>query len=145
MDKNEKLENIYFFQLERTVRQFRKFSQREMQKRGLDISGEQWVVLKRALEEPGLSQKQIADSTYKDPASITRMIDLLVNRGFLERKANEDDRRSFGIFLTEKGSEFVQKVLPIAVEMRKYGLRGVSNQDKATFVKVLNRIHDNLE
>ena len=145
MGENEKLENVYFFLLERTIRRFRKFSQREMSKRGFDISGEQWIILKRTHEEPGISQKEIARSTYKDPASITRMIDLLEKRGLLERQDHGNDRRSYSIFLTKDGLTFVKNILPLAEEMRDFGLRDVSESEKQTFIKVMNKIYNNLE
>jgi len=142
---DKKLEEVYFFLLERTVRQFRKFSQRELSKREIDISGEQWVVLKRANEHPGVTQKEIAESTYKDPASVTRMIDLLEKRNFVVRKSSDGDRRSYGIHLTKEGKEFVQRVLPLAEEMRSFGLKNVSENDKKVFLEVLNKIYENLE
>ena len=145
MSKNENLENVYFFLLERTIRRFRKFSQREMSKRGFDISGEQWIILKRAHEEPGISQKEIAKSTYKDPASVTRMLDLLEKRGLLERQDHGNDRRSYSIYLTNDGLAFVKNILPLAEEMRDFGLRDVSESEKQTFIKVLNKIYNNLE
>ncbi len=143
--KEDQLDDIYFFLLERTVRRFRKFSQRELSKRGFDISGEQWVVLKRTYEVQGINQNEIAKSTYKDPASVTRMIDLLEKRGFLKRKNTDGDRRSYEICLTENGRSYVEEVLPLAEEMRKYGLNGVSEKDKEVFVNVLNKIYENLE
>lgn len=143
--KEKKLEEIYFFLLESTVRQFRKFSQREFAKREIDISGEQWVILKRTRENPGLTQKELAETTYKDPASVTRMIDLLEKRNFVERKSSLEDRRSYGIYLTDEGQDFVDGVLPLAKEMREYGLKGVSEKDRIIFVDVLKKIYTNLE
>jgi len=145
MSKNEQLDNVYFFLLERTVRRFRKFSQRELSKRGFDISGEQWVVLKKAHEEPGISQRDIAKSTFKDPASVTRMIDLLEHRGLVKREDHGEDRRSYSIHLTKEGLKFVEEMLPLAEEMRKFGLRDVTEFEKQTFIKVLNKIYENLE
>jgi len=145
MNDNKKIDSIYFFLLERAVRRFKKFSHREMSKRGFDISGDQWIILRRAYEQPGISQKEIANSTYKDPASVTRMIDLLEKRGLLERQDHGNDRRSHCIFLTTNGLEFVKNILPMASEMQEFGLRNVSENDKQTFVKVLNEIYNNLE
>jgi DNA-binding MarR family transcriptional regulator len=145
MTKDQQLDTIYFFLLERTVRRIRKFVQREFAKRGHDISGEQWVVLKRLYEMPGISQTDIADSTFKDPASVTRMLDLLELRGFIERRAVQGDRRSTAVHLTEKGGNFVNEVIPLAVEMRKFGMRGVSDEDKEVFLKVLDQVYENLE
>ncbi|MEQ8325014.1 MAG: MarR family transcriptional regulator [Vicingaceae bacterium] len=140
-----KLDEVYFFLLERTVRQLRRFNQRELSNKGIDISGEQWVILKRAHESPGLSQKEIAESTYKDPASVTRMLDLLEKRGLLKRMADEGDRRSSSIYTTEEGNNFVESVLPLAAEMRAFGLRSISKEDQKIFMEVLNKIYFNLE
>lgn len=145
MENIKKLDDIYFFLLERTVRRFRKFSQREFTKREIDLSGEQWVVVKRVHESPGITQTEIANSTYKDPASVTRMIDILEKKEFVVRTAEEGDRRACSINLTVKGQKYVDEVLPLAAEMRKFGMRNVSNQDKETFIKVLNKIYENLE
>jgi len=145
MKTEGKLEDVYFFLLERTVRRFRKFGQREFSKRGIDLSSEQWVVMKRVHETPGITQKEIAESTYKDPASVTRMIDLLEKKGLLVRGVEKGDRRAFSISLTKDGMKYVEEILPLAEEMRRFGLKSVSNSDKAVFIKVLNKIYENLE
>ena len=145
MKTEEKLEDVYFFLLERTVRRFRKFSQREFSKRSIDLSSEQWVVIKRVYESPGITQKEIAESTYKDPASVTRMIDLLEKKDMLVRGIEKEDRRAFSISLTNDGNKCVEDILPLAAEMRKFGFKSVSNSDKAVFIKVLNKIYENLE
>ena len=142
---NENLEDTYFGLLEKTLRQVRKFSQRELQKRDLKISGEQWLVLKHCHEEAGISQRKIAELTFKDPASVTRMIDLLEQRGLIQRKPAKGDRRSHGLYLTEEGTSFVEQVEPLHQEIKKYGLKGISEKDKDTFQQVFHQICENLE
>ena len=53
-----------------------------------EISPEQWSVIYRVVEAPGISQKVVSDSTYKDQGNLTRMIDKLVKNGFLTKKQN---------------------------------------------------------
>jgi DNA-binding MarR family transcriptional regulator len=42
-------------------------------------------------------------------AAMSKMIDSLVNRGFVERIANENDRRHFHLNLTKEGDTFYKK------------------------------------
>jgi len=145
MKTEDHLEDVYFLLLERTVRRCRKFSQREFLKRGIDLSTEQWTVIQCVYETPGISQSEIAESTYKDPASVTRMIDLLEKKKLLTRGTEKGDRRAFSISLTDEGSKYAEEIFPLTAEMRKFGLRSVSNDDMRVFHKVLNKIYENLD
>ena len=137
--------DLSFFLLEKTMRSFRKFSQREFLKRDIDLSIEQWSVLSSIYETPGISQKEIAELTQKDPASMTRMIDLLEKKKLLVREKATKDRRIFSISLTDEGVKYVEEIIPLTAEMRKFGLKSVSNADKALLIEVLKKICENLE
>lgn len=43
-------------------------------------------------------------------AAMSKMIDSLVARGFVEREANENDRRHFHLILTKEGDTFFKKM-----------------------------------
>lgn len=139
-----KLDEVYLYLLERTVRKFRVKSKKFLSSYGVDISGEQWVILKRIYEQEGINQREIAGLTYKDPASVTRMIDLLEKQELVNRRDIDGDRRSYNLFLTKKGITLVEKIIPLAKELRKQGIKGISKQDMETFKNVLNKIYDNL-
>ena len=142
--KDLKLDEVYFFLLERTVRQFRKFSKEQLGKRGVEISSEQWVILKRVSEQEGINQKEIANLTYKDPASVTRMVDLMAKKGWIERQPIEGDRRAYGLHLTKAGKDFVKKMIPAAQELRAMGLSGISQKELENLKKTLNKIYENM-
>lgn len=144
MSKDLLLDDVYVFLLERVSRRFKKYAKKELSNIGVNLSSEQWVVLKRISEYPGTTQREIATSTYKDPASITRILDLLQKQMLIKREGGAD-RRSFGIYLTEKGAGVVEKVLPAAVEMRAKGLDGISDEEKVTLNRLLKKIHDNFD
>ena len=139
-----KLEEVYFYLLERTVRQFRKFSKVKLGEKGYDLSGEQWVVLKRVSEQEGVNQKEIANLTYKDPASVTRILDILQKKGWVNRQPIPGDRRAYGLHLTKEGKNLVKKVTPIAKRMRAIGLEGVSPKELEMLKKTLNTIYKNM-
>lgn len=139
-----KLDEVYFFLLERTVRQFRVRSKKFLSEHGIDVSSEQWVIMKRIYEKEGINQREIAGITYKDPASVTRIIDLLEKQELVSRKDIDGDRRSYNMFLTKKGKQLVEKIIPLAKELRTQGLKSVSRTELDTLKKVLDKIYANL-
>jgi len=144
MSKDLLLDDVYIFLLERVSRRFKKYAKKELAKVGVKLSSEQWVVLKRISEHPGTTQREIATSTYKDPASITRILDLLQKQDLIKREGG-NDRRSFGIYLAEKGEKVVEDVLPVAVQMRAKGLEGISTEEKVILNRLLKKMHDNFD
>ena len=142
--KDLNLEEVYFYLLERAVRQFRKYSQQLLDEQGITLSGEQWVVLKRISENEGINQREIAELTYKDPASVTRMLDLLEKQDLVSRQPVENNRRTYALFLTIEGKKLVKKITPIAVAARKKGLENIREKDVEKLKQVLNQIYDNL-
>lgn len=139
-----KLDEVYFFLLERTVRQFRKFSKEKLKSQGIEISGEQWVILKRVSEQEGINQKEIANLTYKDPASVTRMVDLMAKKGWITRQPILGDRRAYGLHLTDQGRTVVEKMIPAAQNLRAMGLQGISPKELEDLKNTLNKIYENM-
>ncbi|BDS15527.1 MarR family winged helix-turn-helix transcriptional regulator [Aureispira anguillae] len=144
MSEDLRLDDVYIFLLERVSKRFKKYAKAELGTIGVKLSSDQWVVLKRVSERPGTTQREIATSTYKDPASITRILDLLQKENLIKREGG-NDRRSFGIYLTDKGAALVQKILPTAVEIRAKGLEGISEDEKLLLNRLLKKIHDNFD
>ena len=84
-------------------------SQKEFDKLNLGITVEQWVILKFLSEKTDLNQKELAVKSNRDPASITRTLDLLEKKDLLKRLAIPNNRRSYKIGLTIKGKNFIKK------------------------------------
>ena len=137
------LDDIYIFWLERVTKAFKKNKIQFFKDAGEDLTSDQWVLLKRCHEKPGNTQKDLAESTFKDPASVTRTLDILVKKNLLERKQGQD-RRNFEIWLTKNGTALVERMLPLAVEKRKEGLAGIPEAEAQQFVKTLEKIWHNL-
>lgn len=137
------LDDVYLYLLERTVRQFRKYSQQEFARHGIDMSGEQWIVLKRIGEQEGLKQRDVAELTYKDPASVTRILDILEKKKLIQRMPVENDRRTYALFLTEQGRLLIEKLTPLAVEIRNKGTEGLSEKELRQLKQMLNKVYEN--
>ena len=58
----------------------------------------------------GNSQQEIAEKTYRDKVSITKIIDNLEKHELVFRVVDENDRRVKRIFLTKKGKALSSKI-----------------------------------
>ncbi len=94
-----------------------------------DISPEQWSLIFRVVENEGLTQKMLSDSTYKDQANITRSIARLEKKGFLLRVSNDEDKRVINIFPTSKAKQLVEKIVPISYEYNKFLSKGLESSE----------------
>ncbi|MEX0362411.1 MarR family winged helix-turn-helix transcriptional regulator [Flagellimonas sp.] len=150
MDRNkqEKLKNIedvILFQLDVASKQSKIYAQRVMDKQGMGITTEQWVILKIVEESGPLTQKEVANMSYRDPASITRTLDLLSKKDFVRRIPVETDRRQHHIVLTELGRQFVKKHMNLVNDLRKLSVRGFSDSEVEVLYKMLQRIRANFK
>lgn len=133
-----------FYTIERTIKTYRKFSRNTFLKVVDDITVDQKLILQYLNDRPELSQNEIAELVFKDNASLTRMIDLMVRKEFLQRSINPDDRRRFKIELTAKGKDILEKIAPVIVENRKKAFAGISAEELDQLNETLNKIIANL-
>ena len=131
--------------LEGTIKQYRKFQQQEFAKRSIDITSDQWSVLECASKNPEIAQKDIALLTHKDPASVTRIIDILVEKALLERAVDKNDRRALRIQVTEKGMGYYKEVSILSKDMLEFGLRGISMKEWGLIMDNMKKIKSNFE
>jgi len=134
-----------FYIIEKTIKSYRKFSQINIAKVVDDITIDQKLVLQYLNAYPELNQKEIAELVFKDNASMTRMINIMVKKKYLNRKINDHDRRRFKLQITPKGQELLVKLPPVILSNRKKALSGVTKQELIQVEKILNKILLNLK
>lgn len=74
-----------------------------------NLSLVQWVTLSRIHRMEGCNQKQLADSSIRNGAAITRILNSLENKKLVKRKDSPNDKREFLIYLTKKGDKLYKK------------------------------------
>lgn len=140
---NERLEQVLFYTLEKAIKTYRQFAQRRLGELDYDITIDQWLTLKTIYENPGIPQREIAVSVFKDQASITRIIDALVQKGFLERRANPQDRRRFNLELSKMGELVLSELEPVIQQNRNTALQDFQTAEVNTMRDQLERIIQN--
>jgi len=137
------IERVILFQIDKTSKLSKLYSQREFDRIGLGITVDQWVLLKIIGENDGLTQKELAAKSYRDPASITRTLDILGKKGLVERRPVPKDRRQYSICLKPEGYKFIETNFPLIQRMRSRSVEGLSEQDLSDLMRILGRIQEN--
>jgi MarR family transcriptional regulator for hemolysin len=139
----EKIDEILFYTLEKSIKVYRKFAQSQITNKGFDITIDQWLILKTLQENKQLSQNQIAELVYKDVASLTRILELLVKKNFVKRKISVTDRRKFDLVITETGNLMIKNIYPIIIENRKQALKGLNKENITKLKSLLEKMISN--
>ena len=92
-----------------------------------------------------ISQKEIGDQTRATSANVTYLIDGLVGEGLVERVQDEEDRRFSYVRLTPAGEALAAQLVPIMVEFMNGALDGFTDEEKETFVRLLEKYRRNAE
>lgn len=110
-----------------------------------DVTPEQWTVLKRLAEQDGISQKQLAIRSEKDQPTVTRILDILERKELIYKQKNAEDRRSFLIFITEKGMKAKEELSPFIENLYEDTiLKGISEEELEVYKSVLSQINANM-
>jgi len=130
------------FELEKTLQQIKGKQSDIFRENNFPVSKDQWLILERISEKEGSNQKDIAKDTLKDPAALTRMLDLLAEKGLVQRKASRSDQRTFDLYLTVEGSRLVNKVSPLTEKFNQSVSKSLSREDKKILLQILANMQD---
>ena len=125
----EQLNDVIFYTIDKAIRTYRQYAQKELKKAGYKITIDQWLIIKNILENPEISQQELSEKVFKDNASVTRIIDLLVKAKYLERKISSTDRRRTELKVTKEGKKIITDVQTIVLTNRSFALKNLSKSD----------------
>ena len=135
----------YSFLLEKTSKRIKKFARNKFREYGFTVTIDQWSVLKVLKEKAPISQVDLAQECLKDTPTLTRILDLLVQKALVARNVDTQDRRRQQVALTPEGSTLVEEMMPKVREIRMQAWQNLADDDFRHFVKTLNTIYQNLD
>jgi DNA-binding MarR family transcriptional regulator len=135
----------YSFLLDRTARRVKQYAQQKFKQNEFDVTVDQWLILKNLSENDSLSQTELAQLVFKDHPTLTRIIDILCKKGYVERLPHPLDRRSFQLLLTESGKRKVDELKPQISAIRQKAWKNLGENDFNEFKRILDTIYQNLE
>ena len=139
----EKLNEIFFYTVEKAVKSYRQLAQKNIFKAGFNITIDQWLVMKVVVENDRISQEEIADEVFKDAASVTRIIALLINKDYVTALKNDSDKRKSILTVTKKGRVVLKQIHPIIEANRKLAFAGIASKSLRQTADVMKLIQHN--
>ena len=129
--------------LGRSLRVFKGQVAEEVKSMDFELSLEQYVILYMINSSCDLIQQDLANHLQKDKSLIVRQIDGLIEKQYLVRLANKEDKRKKNLILTPAGLKMMNQMTELVMMVSRKLLSGVSDSDYATFRSVLNKIQEN--
>jgi DNA-binding MarR family transcriptional regulator len=120
----------------------RRFEQRSAQ---LSLTLPQCKTLSLLARHEGISQRQLADLADIDAMSIVRILDRMEADGWVERRADTQDRRARRLSVTHKAQPILDRILEMAAATRTEVLDGLGVEQRDLLVALLQRCHSNLQ
>jgi len=134
--------NTVLYSIEEAIKAYRKLCQKNISQIIPDITVDQGLIL-MMLDNTDKTQSEIADLIFKDYASMTRIIKLMINKNYLIKTTSNEDKRKVELHITNKGKKVLKQLAPIIQENRNTALNNISEGEMEQLYKTLRKITNN--
>ena len=110
-----------------------------------DFTLTQWIVLIQLREGTARTASDLASDLNHDSGAITRVLDQLERRGFLQRRRSSQDRRVVELKLTPAGKAIAEELLPLVVDQTNAALAPLSRSEFVQLHDYLVRLLDHAQ
>lgn len=131
--------------LSKAERGYTKILNRAFLKAGYDVSREQFELLQVLWEEDHVNQQTISKRLQKNKYNVTKLLNTLTKRGYVQRKMCKEDRRNNFVVLTEKGIEVKKALTGIEEQLHVDLTLTIAPQEVKSCVWVLKKLTDRME
>lgn len=115
----------------------------EAQKIGL-TSG-QPKILDYLYDHEGSDQKTIAGYCEIEPATLGSILLRMEQKGLIERRQKNGNRRSLFVYLTESGKDACEKMHDIFSQKDEQAIEGLNSEEVDRLKKMLTKVCENLD
>lgn len=120
------------------------FATQAFAKDGCGITPEQFTVLSALKENDGMYLRQLANITFKDRPNMTRIVSILESNGYVASTLESEGRQVKKLYITEKGKEICDKILPTIIKVWQETVKGISEEEIDSVLRTLDKIEKNL-
>ncbi len=106
----------------------------------LELTQAQFAILMTLLEEDYISQAAIGKQVIMPGYAMTRNLDALEQRALIERRPDENSRRSFRIVLTEAGRALAPTFYQIVAKVNRGFLEGLEENEVKQLKGLLRKL-----
>lgn len=104
----------------------------------------QYQILTHIAWDEGQSQELIAKKRNIDKSAIGKSVKRLIENGYIYKTRDENDKRAFCLFCTEKGRETVEMIGHIIFDVDQLLTKGSSQEEMDVFKNITKRMSQNI-
>jgi DNA-binding MarR family transcriptional regulator len=97
------------------------------------------VLYKKDSDDKGLPSKEIGSRLYTRVPDVTRLLDRMVDKGWITRERDATNKRVVRSRLTQTGIELVESAYMPMMELESQQLAHLSEEEKKTLSKLLSK------
>ena len=112
----------------------------EVEAAGYDLTPVQYAALTVVEAHPAIDQVTLAGLIAYDRTTITGVVDRLVQKGLLQRRANDRDRRVRELLVTDEGRRILGGIEPAVEAAQRIMMRGLTSKESAEFLRLLHKV-----
>ena len=120
------------------------FAIQTFNKLNIEITPEQFIILMALNDNDGIYQRQLANMTFKDRPNINRIVSILERGKYIISQSSSNGRQIKQLFITDKGKDICNKILPIIFEIWNITTKGLEENEIEQFINTLQKIEQNL-
>lgn len=109
----------------------------------IDLNSSQHFYIIKIFENPGITQDKLMGSIHLNPSNITRALCQLEKLKFIKRVPKKDDKRTYHLYLTDKGEKVYPLVNKIIDDWCKEILSDFSEEETTSLLKSIKKVATN--
>jgi MarR family transcriptional regulator, transcriptional regulator for hemolysin len=116
----------------------------EERARELGLTLPQCKALAYLSRSEGMSQVELASSAEIDPMTMVRILDRMELDGWVERRADPDDRRARRLYLKPKSKPLLEAIDRVSTATRDEALAGLTEAEADLLMTALQKVRHNI-
>jgi DNA-binding MarR family transcriptional regulator len=105
--------------------------------RPYDLTNLQHLVLEGLWYREGMTAADLGKLLVLDKATLSGILDRMIDAGWIHKKRDPDDRRLYRLFTTEKANHAKQELIGLRIKANKELLVGFSAEEQVFFKRML--------
>nr|WP_248484786.1 MarR family transcriptional regulator [Tepidibacter aestuarii] len=111
----------------------------------LNLQKGQFIFLTRICENPGISLMQLSILLKVDKTTTTKVIQKLMNEGYINKEKDEVDKRIYRLFPTEKVLNIYNSVIEEENRNIEICFKGFTDEEKSVVYELIKKMKENIE
>ena len=110
-----------------------------------DLTPTQFYALHWSNSADGKTLGEVSERMLCTPSNVTRVVDLLVRRGLLNRERDSEDRRVVRVYRTPAGQRLYEEVSRTYIDSIRERIGALSESEHATLQELLEPLKSSLK